>query len=331
MTLFLRSTLLSVMLVGVLFLAACQPAGQTAAPTIQATTAVPSMPTETQPPATATLPPTFTETPRPTQLPHPEAAPTSTATELPTLETLDAETALASLFGRDGQMEDVYDERTYVWQDLQEELFPGKTIYSWVLLFTTYQENAQDKAILIAASIPSEGWDCHACSPTIGGAVFIKTSVGWQMTFAQLDITSFGSFGSAPAGQLVQIGAERYGAMFETTYMGQGYATNTLYLIAEVNRQLQVAFNVVTQQGNMAACGPGLEECWSWVSQVEFVSDGQPEFFPLRITSSGTRLENGQVTNFAEVKLYNFDGTTYQEALPASGLSRNSQLWRITR
>ena len=37
------------------------------------------MPTETLPPATATLLPTFTETPRLTQLPHLEAAPTQEA------------------------------------------------------------------------------------------------------------------------------------------------------------------------------------------------------------------------------------------------------------
>jgi len=73
---------------------------------------------------------------------------------------------------------------------------------------------------------PSQ-YDCHACEPGIGAATFTQTAEGWRLDARSPYIRMLGGRGKLPGPGIVKVGPKRYGVVFASMDVGQGYLFTT--------------------------------------------------------------------------------------------------------
>lgn len=191
---------------------------------------------------------------------------------------------------------------------------PG-TVYTNANFFQSFTQSGVQRYFLITDTVPAR-YDCHACAPMIGGAVFSQVGNNWQVEAENKIISTMGSFGSAPKGKLMKIGADRHGAMFEAGGMGQGISNEVAVLIADVGETLREVLIVDEFGGdNGGACGEGLAACYSFSSKLEFVAGANPDYYDARVTTTGTKEDkDGNVRRVNTVKKYAFVNGKYMPA-----------------
>jgi hypothetical protein len=118
----------------------------------------------------------------------------------------------------------------------------GNTYNIHINLFTCYWDNLGFEKCLVITD-RSESIACHGCGAYIDGAVFDRTDRGWKLYSFRSGIAEIGSFGSAPKGELIQIGAGKYAVLFKSVYGNQGSETENLALIAETENGFDKIYN----------------------------------------------------------------------------------------
>lgn len=153
--------------------------------------------------------------------------------------------------------------------------------------------------VLVTYAVPSSGqsFDCHACAPIIGMAVFSQKRSKWTMDASNRAVTFAGAWGTPPASiQLVQIGANRYAVQIRDVGGGQGESTAVLELLipwnGTVNRGLM---RIVSDAYICDAEGDGLP-CYSNQRTVKFIQNSKAEYYDLELEMTGTDLVGGNGT-----------------------------------
>jgi serine/threonine protein kinase len=203
------------------------------------------------------------------------------------------------------------DIQTLPSEDRSTGIQPG-TVYTAAKFAKPFTQAGVQRFFVITETVPVH-YDCHACAPIIGGATFSKVGEAWQLDTVTKEVSTMGSWGSAPEGKLIKIGPERYGVVFQPGYTGQGITSESAVVIAETTdsvRQVLVIDEYSADNGG--TCGEGLATCYSFSSKLEFVPGSNAEFYDARLTTTGTKEdEAGNVRRANAVKKYTFTNGKY--------------------
>jgi len=199
-------------------------------------------------------------------------------------------------------------------EDRSTGIQPG-TVYTAANFAKPFTQAGVARFFVITETVPAH-YDCHACAPIIGGATFSKQGDAWQLDTLTKEVSTMGSWGSAPEGKLIKIGPERYGVVFQPGYTGQGITSESAVVVAETTGNVRVVL-VVDEYGadNSGTCGEGLATCYSFSSKLEFVAGSNPEFYDARVTTTGTKEDkDGNVRRANALKKYTFAKGEYMLA-----------------
>jgi serine/threonine protein kinase len=198
-------------------------------------------------------------------------------------------------------------------------------VYTSALVAQGYVQNGEQKYVVITQTVPPR-YDCHACGPIVGGATFSKPGNDWQLDTDTRYVTTMGGFGNAPKGKLTKIGPERYGVVFYDGSTGQGTTEEAMILIADVDGALRELITVSEFSGDNsgADCGGPRDPtnadassifggpCYRYSSKPEFEPGANPEYFDLKVTTIGTKLDNADKPRRVNaVKKYSFNQGKY--------------------
>lgn len=102
-----------------------------------------------------------------------------------------------------------------------------------------YVEGGVEKHVVIATLTPRprSQYNCHACSPMLGGAVFRREGDVWRIESAGLKIEPGHAWFDGQHGRLalVRVGRDRYGLLHQIHDVGQGIESMSASLIMAVD------------------------------------------------------------------------------------------------
>ena len=156
-----------------------------------------------------------------------------------------------------------------------------------------YNQNQIPRYILLTARNTPDNL-CHACAPSIDGALFSKVDDEWQTTISHQEITTAGSFGQPPQqGELVQIGRDKWGFQFGWIYGSTGINLGGIILITNQANTFEVILDAQTFE--YTDCEIDLP-CVRFDSIVTFVEGQNPNYYDINFVSTGTRVnEMGEI------------------------------------
>lgn len=186
---------------------------------------------------------------------------------------------------------------------------PG-TVYTATNMMQSFTQNGAQRYFVITETVPAR-YNCHACAPFIGGAIFTQVGDNWQLDAASKLISTLGSFGTAPKGKLIKIGPDRYGIIFHEGGMNQGVSGESVIIFSEVGESVQEVLTVGEYSGdNSGDCGEGSlfgTPCWKYSSKMDFEAGANADYFDTKVTTTGTKEDqNGKVRRANEVRKYTF-------------------------
>jgi len=115
-------------------------------------------------------------------------------------------------------------------EDRSTGIQPG-TVYTAANFAKSFTQSGVADSLLLLRLFPP--LRLSRLRPIIGGATFSKQGDAWQLDTLTKEISTMGSWGSAPEGKLIKIGPERYGAAFQPGYTGQGITSESAVVIAK--------------------------------------------------------------------------------------------------
>lgn len=179
------------------------------------------------------------------------------------------------------------------------------TVYTGPNLIKSFVQGGVQRYFLTTETVPAR-YDCHACAPLIGAATFSRQGDGWQLDAETKAISTMGSWGTGPGGDLIKIGPDKYGVKFNIGSSGQGETGEAVVIIAENGQSLREILVIDEYSGdNGGACGEGLPACWKYSSRMDFEPGANPEYHDVKVTTSGTRPDgNGNIRRANSVKKY---------------------------
>lgn len=123
-----------------------------------------------------------------------------------------------------------------------------------------YVEDGVDKHVVIGALTPQprHQYNCHSCSPMLGGAVFRRDGDVWRVESTGLKIEAGHAWFDGKHGRLtlVRVGPNKYGLLHEVLDIGQGHEWRKASLIFGVNGVLASRLVVPPVAGpGPGACG----------------------------------------------------------------------------
>lgn len=181
------------------------------------------------------------------------------------------------------------------------------------ILFTKqFQEKGQPKQIVVTQSRDDTS-DCHSCAPIIGIAVFKSEKNKWVVSDKLQYIAKIGTWGHAPTPQLIEIGKDNYGLIFEDGYTGMGITTGSTDILGKVNGKYKVLLTQLnTYEDNNGSCGKEVNrDCYTYDSKINFEKNNQP-FYPINFTYKGTKLnDKDKAIAFNQVQKFIFSKDSY--------------------
>jgi len=224
--------------------------------------------------------------------------------------------ALKLMFGSDAEVYSDSSKLYVVWELPNQEAedlvgFPNEAgyVYSTVISAFPFREEDNDKYFILTQTKPLEEYECHACSPVLGGAVFSNEGNIWQIEASERLIMRMGEFGQAPDPELVKIGPDKHGVLFRARYTNQGFSVEETVLIGKVDQSLGVMLSLDTHAAYQGECD--YYPCWSYSSDTRFVPGQSPEFYDFIVTTYGTKLVESSVVPFREIKSFVFTQGEY--------------------
>jgi len=178
-----------------------------------------------------------------------------------------------------------------------------------VLLATPFTENNTEKYVLLTDFSQYYG-DCYVCGVPIQATIFAKQGNTWRAELRDEGGELLGIHGHAPPGKLVKIGPDHYGFLFFDTFSGQGYSWSALVLYAEVNGFLSQIGSIPKFSQNMNGLVQSGEK-WGYESAYHFAPGNGGEYYDLEVTTSGTKVIDGELVPVDEKDIYSFKNQDY--------------------
>jgi hypothetical protein len=161
------------------------------------------------------------------------------------------------------------------------------------MLFSAFSRDAGAQSfVLVTYAVPAskQDFDCHACAPTIGMAVFSQKGLKWSIDASNRAVTSSPEWGKPPTDiQLVQVGPNRRAVQFIDVGGGQGETTAMLQLLIPWNGTVERGLQQIIADDNKGGCDSrGGLPCYANHRSVKFIRNDDVEFYDLELKLTGT-------------------------------------------
>jgi hypothetical protein len=179
---------------------------------------------------------------------------------------------------------------------------PGDPVDITAIFDTAYLQGGHSRHLIVTAAVPhrsdkpgrpgDDQFNCLACRPVIGMAVFTLRNNTWLLESENAAAELAGSHGNAPQVQLVTLGADVHGARLESDFEAADESSRSLSLLVPWQETVERAFATETAHSNRGACGaesPMREPCYSWQRAVAFVAVPGQQYDDLTVTTIGTQ------------------------------------------
>jgi hypothetical protein len=153
-------------------------------------------------------------------------------------------------------------------------------------------EPGGQRFVLLTYAVPKrdEKYDCHACAPTLGMAVFNKKGSTWILSAANRAITNAGGYGKPPTDiELVEIGTNRYAVQIKDVDTG-GESTAVILILAPWNDTVNLALERIIGDDDKGMCEPKGLPCYANHRTVNFSHNANADYFDLELKLTGTDL-----------------------------------------
>ncbi len=189
-------------------------------------------------------------------------------------------------------------------------------------------EDGTDTTYLVASAVPANapgGYECHACQPAIGVAVFVAQEGNWAWQNANPATGFYGGWGEAPRVDLVWVGPHKRGLLLSTTDMAQGYAWSRKVLLMRTERTIEEVWSMEDEGENLGAIDPADKKDkragYRWSAGMRFFA-GEPDdrgaggyesYYDIEVISRGNASEDAahpKAENWTEV--YRFKDGKYR-------------------
>jgi hypothetical protein len=173
--------------------------------------------------------------------------------------------------------------------------FGAEQIAASPLFHTFTQEAAVQSFVLVTYGIPLDKmYDCHACAPVIGMAVFSNIGEQWVMTASNRAVTQAGAWGKPETHiHLARIGPAHYGVVINDSGSGNGEATTVLLLLIPWKNTVNVGLERIIADDDAGMCGElSTLPCYSNSRRITFLLEGKDEFYKIKLSLVGTDYVN---------------------------------------
>jgi len=133
------------------------------------------------------------------------------------------------------------------------------TVSVSVLLTAQVSEGNATRIYFATSAKPSrlhEEFDCHACVPATGAAVYIWRSQHWELESANVAAAYSGGWGGPPTIDLITIGPQKHGLLLSSTHMGQGFVSSRKELLAPLGKSVDEVWSLEDENDNINAIDP---------------------------------------------------------------------------
>ncbi len=163
------------------------------------------------------------------------------------------------------------------------------------VLFKAFGVDVNPKnLVLVTFAVPTgdETFDCHACSPTIGMAVFSQKGPKWMMDASNRAVTFAGAWGKPPTDiKLVQIGPNRFAVKLIDVGQGGGETTAVLQVLIPWNGNVNLGLERIVADDDKGMCDSrGGLACYANRRTVTFIPKDKVEYYDLELKLTGTDL-----------------------------------------
>ena len=161
------------------------------------------------------------------------------------------------------------------------------------LLMAEVREGDSLKTYIVASSVPahaSMGYDCHACAPAIGAAVFQWKDGHWIVQSVNPAIGFYGSWGEAPNIDLVTVGPQKRGFLLSMSNEAQGYSDSSSVLLLPIGSTISAVWDLGDEDDNLGICDPQEGKCLFWRSSAAFhfiPSEQVSAYYDIEVISRG--------------------------------------------
>jgi len=133
------------------------------------------------------------------------------------------------------------------------------TVSVSVVLTAQVQEGDTTRIYLATSARPTRfpgEFDCHACIPATGAAVYIWQGQHWALESANMTAAYLGGWGESPRVDMITIGPEKHGLLLSSTDMAFGYVSAFKELLAPLGKRIEEVWNLRDEDDNLAAIDP---------------------------------------------------------------------------
>ena len=200
------------------------------------------------------------------------------------------------------------------------------TVSISVLLTAQVNEDGAEKTYLVASAVPDKvpgGYECEACAPALGVAVFAWRAQHWMLESANPAIGFFGGLGDPAQVDLVHVGREKHGLQIQLGDDHGGYGESDKVLFIPLGKTITRVWKICDEEDDAGAYDPSDK----WAPHVFYRSSAAIRFFEgeqdgpksrdyydIEVISRGTNSANNtrrlKPENWTEI--YRFDGHQYK-------------------
>lgn len=201
-----------------------------------------------------------------------------------------------------------------------------ETVSISVELVAEVDEGAQKKTYVVTSAKPANeplGFECHACQPAIGVAVFAWKSERWILESEEVATGFYGGWGGPPSINLVGVGPEKHGVISSINDQGQGYSSSYVALFIPLGNTVSQVWSIQVEDDNLGAIDPDdkLDKQLPYRSSAafRFYSDTEEAndpsgYYDIEVVSRGTDREESGHTIKQEnwTAIYRFSDGKYR-------------------
>ncbi len=200
------------------------------------------------------------------------------------------------------------------------------TVSISVLLVAQVQEQGVEEAYFVASAKPANaplGYECHACRPAIGIAVFAWKAPHWALQSGNPAVGFYGGWGGPPGVDIAQIGPEKHGILLSNSDMAQGFAWSARSLLIPISSTVDEVWSIQDEQDNLGAIDPddklNKQVAYRSSAAVRFCANYQEansssDYFDIEVISRGTDREdyNHPLKKENWTEIYRFSNGKYR-------------------
>ena len=154
-------------------------------------------------------------------------------------------------------------------------------------------DSGATKVFLLTFAVPARSpmFQCHACAPVIGAAVFAKKSGAWSVECENKALSVLGNFGGPPNAEIIRIGPDRGAFELDPGNTFQGETTAETLILLPWKGELSEAFSAKTDWPEDTDCGDGMGGCRDMSAKISFERGANTDYDDIVVKISATETD----------------------------------------